>query len=151
MTGVLSVSQSGVGDRVGAAAPFGYALLSPPLARRPGRGRCSVLLRRGGALRFRGVPSFLLWPGTWATSSKIPSFWLFPCAVALPSPDVFAGFRLRISAVGAGEPDLGAPALGCLLPRLRRAITNVDSKVRSLDSPACVGEPLPGVAGKSQR
>ena len=56
----LSVSQSGVGDRVSAAAPFGYALLSPPLARRSGKGRCAALPRRGRAWRFRGLLAFSL-------------------------------------------------------------------------------------------
>ena len=55
---------------VGAAC---YTLLSPPLAGRSGRVRCSVLLGRGGALRFRALLAFLAWPGTWATSSKILS------------------------------------------------------------------------------
>ena len=44
---------------------FGYALLSPSLAGRSGRGRCSVLLRRGRAWRFRGLLAFFTWPGTW--------------------------------------------------------------------------------------
>ena len=131
-------SQFGVGDRVGAAAPFGYALLSP-LVGRSGRARCSVLLRRGGALFFRGLLAFFTWPGTWATNSKILSLGLPGwTVVVLPFRDVFAGFRLRVLAVGAGELaflDWGAPDLA-FLRRLRTAITKVDSKVRSLDSPS---------------
>ena len=142
MTGVLSVSQSGVGDRVGAAAPFGYALLSPPLAGRPGRGRCSVLLRRGGALRFRGVLAFFTRAVAWATSLKTLSLGL-PAwtVVVLPFPDIFAGFRLRVLAVGAEELaflDWGAPALA-FLRGWRMVITKEDSKVRSLESPVCSG------------
>ena len=121
---------------VGAAC---YALLSPPLAGRSGRVRCSVLLQRGGALRFRGLLAFFTWPGTWATSSKIVSLgspgWT---VVVSPFTDVFAGFRLRVLGVGAGELaflDWGSPDLA-FLRCLRRAITKVDSKVRSLDSPA---------------
>ena len=121
----------------------GYALLRlPPLAGRSGRVRCSVLLRRGGALRFRGLLAFFTWPGTWATSSKIVSLgspgWT---VVVSPFTDVFAGFRLRVLAVGAGElaflewvsPDLA------FLRGLPTAITKVDSKLRSLESPVCAG------------
>ena len=83
---------------------FGYALLSPPLVGRSGRARCSVLLRRGGALHFRGLLAFFTRLGTWATSSKTLSLGL-PAwtVVALPFRDVFAGFCLRVLAVGAGE------------------------------------------------
>ena len=124
---------------VGAAC---YALLSPPLAGRSGRVRCSALLGRGGALRFRGLLAFSTWPGTWATSLKILSLgspaW---DVVVSPFTDVFAGFRLRVLAVGAGELaflDWGSPDLA-FLRCVWRAITKVDSKVRSLDSPACAG------------
>ena len=58
-----------------------------------------------------------------------------------PFTDVFAGFRLRVLAVGAGELafwDWGSPDLA-FLRCLRRAITKADSKVRSLDSPAFAG------------
>ena len=121
---------------VGAAC---YALLSPPLPGRSGRVRCTVLLGRRGALRFRGLLAFLAWPGTWATNSKILSLgspaW---DVVVSPFTDVFAGFRLRVLVVGAGELaslDWGAPALGFL--RGLRAITKVDSNVCSLEPPVC--------------
>ena len=127
---------------VGAAC---YALLSPPLPGRSGRVRCSVLLGRGGALRFRGLLAFFTWPGTWATSLKILSLgspaW---DVVVSPFTDVFAGFRLRVLAVGAGELaflDWGSPDLA-FLRCLWRAITKVDSKVRSLDSPVWPGGTL---------
>ena len=101
-----------------------------------------MLLGRGGALRFRGLLAFFTWPGTWATSLKILSLgspaW---DVVVSPFTDVFAGFRLRVLAVGAGELaflDWGSPDLA-FLRRLRTGITKVDSKVRSLDSPACTG------------
>ena len=136
---MLSFSQFGVGDRVSAAAPFGYALLSPPLVGRSGRARCSVLLRRGGALRFRGVLTFFTSPGTWATSSKTVSLGLSAwTVVVLPFRDAFAVFRLRVLSVGAGELaflDCGATDLA-FLRGLRRVITKVDSKVRSLESSA---------------
>ena len=138
----MSVSQFGVGDGVSAAAPFGYALLSLPLVWRSGRVRCSVLLRDWVALFFRGLLAFCTWPGTWATSSKTVSLGLSAwTVVVLPFRDVFAGFRLRVLAVGAGELaflDWGAPDLA-FLRRLRTAITKVDSKMRSLDTPACAG------------
>ena len=96
-----------------------------------------MLLRRGGALRFRGLLAFLTWPGTWATSSKTVclglSAWI---VVVLPFRDAFAVFRLRGLAVGAGELaflDWGSPDLA-FLRRLRTGITKVDSKVRSLES-----------------
>ena len=124
--------------------PFGYALLSPPLVGRSGRARCSVLLRRGRAWRFRGLLAFFTWPGTWATSSKTLSLGLSAwTVVVLPFRDAFAGFRLRVLAVGAGELaflDCGATDLA-FLRGWRSAITKVDSKVRSLDSPAYVGRP----------
>ena len=136
----MSFSQFGVGDRVSAAAPFGYALLSPPLVGRSGRARCSVLLRRGGALRFRGLLTFFTSPGTWATSLKILSLGLPAWDVAVsPFTDVFAGFRLRVLVVGAGELgflDWGVPALA-FLRGLPTVITKVDSKLRSLESPVC--------------
>ena len=122
-----------------AAGAACYALLSPPLPGRFGRVRCSVLLGRRGALRFRGLLAFLTWPGTWATSSKTVSLGLSAWTVVVsPFTDVFAGFRLRVLAVGAGELaflDWGSADLA-FLRCLRRAITKVDSKVRSLDSPA---------------
>ena len=68
--------------------------------------------------------------------------------VVLPFRDAFAGFRLRVLSVGAGELaflDWGAPDLA-FLRGLRTAITKVDSKVRSLDSPVCAGEPRMGTA-----
>ena len=112
-----------------------YSLFSPPVDGRSGRGRCSVLLRRGRAWRFRRVTAFFTWPGTWVTSSKTLSLGLsFWPMVVSPFCDVFAGFRLRVLAVGAGELaflDWGAPALG-FLRGLRTAITKVDSKVCSL-------------------
>ena len=118
---------------------FGYALLSPPLAGRSGRGRCSVLLRRGRAWRFRGLLAFFTWPGTWATSSKTVSLGLSAwTVVVLPFRDAFAVFRLRVLSVGAGELaflDCGATDLA-FLRGLRRVMTKVDSKVRSLESPA---------------
>ena len=121
---------------------FGYALLSPPLAGRSGRVRCSVLLRRGGALRFRGLLAFFTSPGTWATSSKTVSLGLSAwTVVVLLFTDVFAGFRLRVLAVGAGELaflDCGATDLA-FLRGLRRVITKVDSKVSSLESPGWPG------------
>ena len=93
---------------------FGYALLSPSLVGRSGRVRCSVLLRRGGALCFRGLLAFFTWPDNWASSSKTVSLGLLAWdVVVLPFRDVFAGFRLRVLAVGAGELaflDCGAPA-----------------------------------------
>ena len=55
------------------------------------------------------------------------------CAAGLPFPVVFAGFRLRVLAVGAGELafwDWGALALAFL--GWRTVITTEDSKVRSL-------------------
>ena len=117
---------------------FGYALLSPPLVGRSGRARCSVLLRRGGALRFRSLLAFFTLPGTWATSLKILSLgspaW---DVVVSPFTDISAGFRLRVLAVGAGELgflDWGVPALA-FLRGLPTAITKVDSKLRSLESP----------------
>ena len=117
-----------------------YALLSPPLPGRSGRVRCTVLLGRRGALRFRGLLVFLTWPGTWATSSKTVSLRLSAWTVVVsPFTDVFAGFRLRVLAVGAGELgflDWGVPALA-FLRGLPTAITKVDSKVRSLESPVC--------------
>ena len=123
---------------------FGYALLSPPLVGRSGRARCTVLLGRRGALRFRGLLTFFTWPGTWATSLKILSLgspaW---DVVVSPFTDAFAGFRLRVLAVGAGELaflDWGSPDLA-FLRCLRRAITKVDSKVRSLHIPAWAGHP----------
>ena len=122
---------------VGAAR---YALLSPPLPGRSGRVRCTVLLGRRGALRFRGLLAFFTSPGTWATSLKILSLgspaW---DVVVSPFTDVFAGFRLRVLAVGAGELgflDWGVPALA-FLRGLPTGITKVDSKVRSLESPVC--------------
>ena len=122
--------------------PFGYALLSPPLVGRSGRVRCSVLLGRRGALRFRGLLAFFTWPGTWATSSKTVSLGLSAwTVVVLPFRDAFAVFRLRVLSVGAGELaflDCGATDLA-FLRGLRRVITKVDSKVRSLDSPVCTG------------
>ena len=133
----MSISQSGVGDRVSATTPFGYALLSPPLVGRSGRVRCSVLLRRGRALRFRGLVTFFTWPGTWAMSLKILSLgspaW---DVVVSPFTDVFAGFRLRVLAVGAEELvflDRGSPALA-FLRGSPTVITKVDSKMRSLES-----------------
>ena len=121
---------------------FGYALLSLPLVGRSGRVRCSVLLRDWVALFFRGLLAFFTWPGTWATSSKTVSFGLSAwTVVVLPFRDAFAGFRLRVLSVGAGELaflDWGAPDLA-FLRGLRRVITKVDSNVRSLDSPACTG------------
>ena len=123
---------------------FGYALLSPPLVGRSGRARCSVLLRRGRAWRFRGLLAFFTWPGTWATSSQTLSLGLSAwTVVVLPFRDAFAGFRLRVLAVGAGELaflDCGATDLA-FLRGWRSAITKVDSKVCSLDSPAYVGRP----------
>ena len=111
-------------------------MLSPPLAGSSGRVRCSVLLRDWVALFFRGLLAIFTWPGTWATNSKIlslgPPGWT---VVVLPFRDVFAGFRLRVLAVGAGELaflDWGSPDLA-FLRRLRTAITKVDSKVRSLE------------------
>ena len=119
---------------------FGYALFSPPLVGRCGRARCSVLPRRVGALRFRGLLTFFTWPGTWATSSKTVSLGLSAwTVVVLPFRDAFAVFRLRVLSVGAGELaflDCGATDLA-FLRGLRRVITKVDSKVRSLESPAC--------------
>ena len=59
--------------------------------------------------------------------------------VVSPFTDVFAGFRLRVLAVGAGELgflDWGVPALA-FLRGLPTAITKVDSKLRSLESPVC--------------
>ena len=118
----MSFNQVGVGDRVSAAAPFGYALLSPPLPGRFGRVRCSVLLGRRGALRFRGLLAIFTWPGTWATSSKTVSLGLSAwTVVVLPFRDAFAVFRLRGLAVGAGELaflDWGSPDLA-FLRRLR--------------------------------
>ena len=112
----MSFNQVGVGDRVSAAAPFGYALLSPPLAGRSGRVRCAVLLRDCVALRFRGLLAFFTSPGTWATSLKILSLgspaW---DVVVSPFTDVFAGFRLRVLAVGrwgVGFFGLGRTCLG---------------------------------------
>ena len=63
-----------------------------------------MLLRRRGALHFRGLLAFFAWPGNWATSLKTLSLEL-PAwtVVVLPFPDVFAGFRLRVLAVGAGK------------------------------------------------
>ena len=81
-----------------------YASLPSPLLGRPGSVRCSVLLRRGGALRFRGLLAFFTWPGTWATSLKILSLGSpAGTVVVLPFPDGFVGFRLRVLAVGAEE------------------------------------------------
>ena len=60
--------------------------------------------------------------------------------VALPFVVVFAGFPLLWLAVAAGElafRDRRVPALG-VLRGLRRAITNVDLKVRSLRLPCLV-------------
>ena len=95
-----------------------------------------MLLRDWVALFFRGLLAIFTWPGTWATSSKTvslgPPGWT---VVVLPFRDVFAGFRLRVLAVGAGELaflDWGSPDLA-FLRRLRTAITKVDSKVRSLE------------------
>ena len=125
-----------------AAGAACYALLSPPLPGRFGRVRCSVLLGRRGALRFRGLLAFLTWPGTWATSSKTVSLGLSAwTVVVLPFRDAFAVFPLRVLSVGAGELaflDCGATDLAflCGLPRV---ITKVDSKVRSLESPSCAG------------
>ena len=115
---------------------FGYALLSPPLVGRSGRARCSVLLRRGGALRFRGLLTFFTWPGTWATSSKTLSLGL-PAwtVVVLPFRDVFAGFlgpMLTVRAADLVFLVLDALALGCLRC-LPMGITKVTSKVPSLD------------------
>ena len=99
-----------------------------------------MLLWRGGALRFHGLLAFFTSPGTWATSLKILSLgspaW---DVVVSPFTDVFAGFRLRVLAVGAGELgflDWGVPALA-FLRGLPTAITKVDSKLRSLESPVC--------------
>ena len=98
-----------------------------------------MLLRRGGALRFRGLLTFFTSPGTWATSSKTVSSGLSAwTVVVLPFRDAFAVFRLRVLAVVAGELaflDCGATD-SAFLRGLRRVITKVDSKVRSLESPA---------------
>ena len=61
--------------------------------------------------------------------------------VVLPFRDAFAVFRLRMLAVGAGELaflDCGATDLA-FLRGLRRVITKVDSKARSLESPSRLG------------
>ena len=61
--------------------------------------------------------------------------------MVLPFRDAFAVFRLRVLSVGAGELaflDCGATDLA-FLRGLRRVITKVDSKVRSLESPAWAG------------
>ena len=86
-----------------------------------------MLLRRRGALRFRGEPAVLACLGTWATSSKTLSLglpvWI---VVVLQFPDVCVCFRFPAVAVGAGELvvlDLGASALDFL--RGLRAITEV--------------------------
>ena len=115
----MSFNQVGVGDRVSAAAPFGYALLSPPLPGRFGRVRCSVLLGRRGALRFRGLLAFLTWPGTWAMSSKTVSLGLSAwTVVVLPFRDIFVAFLLPTLALGAGDlAFLGRPNAGLSLPR----------------------------------
>ena len=101
-----------------------------------------MLLRRGGALRLRGVLAFFTCPGTWATSLKTLSLGLPAWAVVvLPFPDIFAGFRLPMLAVGAEELaflDLGAPDLA-FLRGWRTVITKEDSKVRPLESPVCSG------------
>ena len=95
-----------------------------------------MLLRDWVALFFRGLLAIFTWPGTSATSSKTVSLGLSAwTVVVLPFRDVFAGFRLRVFAVGAGELaflDWGSPDLA-FLRRLRTAITKVDSKVRSLE------------------
>ena len=123
-----------------AAGTACYALLSPPLPGRFGRVRCSVLLGRRGALRFRGLLAFLTWPGTWATSSKTVSLGLSAwTVVVLPFRDAFAVFPLRVLSVGAGELaflDWGAPDLA-FLRGSPTVITKVDSKLRSLESPVC--------------
>ena len=133
----MSFSQSGVGDRGQRGGPFGYALLSPPLVGRSGRVRCSVLLQRGRAWRFRRVPAFSAWPGNRATSSKTLPLGLSAWTVVFLSfPDVFAGFRFPALAVGVGGLvflDLGASAWA-FLRGLRTTITKVDSKMRSLES-----------------
>ena len=59
--------------------------------------------------------------------------------VVLLFRDAFAVFRLRVLSVGAGELaflDCGATDLA-FLRGLRRVITKVDSKLRSLESPVC--------------
>ena len=58
--------------------------------------------------------------------------------VVFPFPDALVGFRGSILAVCTGEPvflDRRALALGCFRGFLR-ARTKVESKVRSLESPA---------------
>ena len=133
------VSQFGVGDRVSAAAPLAMPCFRRRWSGGPAEPAVPCCCGVAEPCAFAAYWLFSLRRALWATSLKILSLgspaW---DVVVSPFTDVFAGFRLRVLAVGAGELgflDWGVPALAFL--RGLRAITKVDSDVCSLEPPVC--------------